>query len=245
MTKINEIEEMKQLWILWLTSLLNSSCCQKRKHEDHYQMKLPNSFIPDTMGCGKDSKLTLCQMTPNYPKHYMKHLLKTLDMEEKVVLFQNNRKMQFLEMDGFDGDIIDEKNKNPVSHNFFDDYKQSSDFMWIPLCNSYKYFILPTRGMNTDNKWRYIVNDDSDDALQQALGLVICVSPDAPCDVLHGFETQCRQHFIKHKLLALNETGHLVIDTFFIPQGCACFRASNTNIPLSKYEEADKNISNN
>ena len=150
----------------------------------------------------------------------MKRLLKTLDMEEKVVLFQNNKQMQSLVMDGFDGDIIDDQNKSPVSHNSFDDYKQSSDFNWIPLCNSYKYFIIPTRGMNTDRKWRYklnfhiltktlhsdvihcnryIVNDDTYDSLQQTLGLVICVSPDAPCDALHGYETQCRQHFIKHK----------------------------------------------
>jgi len=226
---------MLKLWILWLTYLLTYSCCQNN-HEN---------FLPEPTGCENDSKMTLCQVTPNYPKHYMKRLLKTLDMEEKVVLFQNNKQMQSLVMDGFDGDIIDEQNKSPVSHNFFDDYKQSSDFNWIPLCNSYKYFIIPTRGMNTDRKWRYIVNDDTYDSLQQTLGLVICVSPDAPCDALHGYETQCRQHFIKHKLLALNETGHLVIDTFFIPQGCACFRTTNTNIPLSaKFENVNRNKGN-
>jgi len=117
-----------------------------------------------------------------------------------------------------------------------------------PVCKSRKE-LLPrfTRAKNVDNKWVYLV--EAAEHQRQEVELTICENVNVPCkndfDSPHGRNTTvCKQLFRTQKLLAVDDTGEVVIDTFELPSACICnYKAvSGFALELRRGSELEKTL---
>ncbi|GFY59494.1 transposable element Tc1 transposase, partial [Trichonephila inaurata madagascariensis] len=87
--------------------------------------------------------------------------------------------------------------------------------------------ILPPR-RHRATEWKYIVNVQNKDVrFRQIIRVDVCESPGQPCtreiSLPFGYVSQCKQKFIKKKLLALDADGQgTSVENFFIPSCCVC-----------------------
>lgn len=97
--------------------------------------------------------------------------------------------------------------------------------LYQPACPSRREMIPRySRAQNIDHKWRYLVEVAG--ATQQ-VEVHICKEVNKPCkndeDNPSGEpKTVCKQLFRTQKLLAVNEEGEIVVDTFELPSACIC-----------------------
>jgi len=100
-----------------------------------------------------------------------------------------------------------------------------------PACKSRRDMIPPrARAKNIAQKWMYLVEmaDLADIAggRTQQVEVNVCEDVDKPCknslDSPDEGSISCKQLFKTHKLLAFNEDGEIVVDTFELPSACIC-----------------------
>lgn len=82
-----------------------------------------------------------------------------------------------------------------------------------------------SRAKNVNGKWMYLAQTGN--GLVQNVEVFMCSNPGNKCvndiDSPHGENTTtCKQLFATHKLLALDEQGNVLVDTFDLPAACVC-----------------------
>ncbi|XP_018321852.1 protein spaetzle-like isoform X2 [Agrilus planipennis] len=93
------------------------------------------------------------------------------------------------------------------------------------FCTSLEKVISPKVAKNKNDKWRYIVNIDTDKYVQK-IRVEVCSNPNGPCNLLSdppsGYIVFCKQKFMFRRLLAVTDTGTPEPDTFQLPSACCC-----------------------
>lgn len=99
------------------------------------------------------------------------------------------------------------------------------------LCPSATTYVRPLRAVNTDDKWRIIVNNIEIhyQTLSQSARIEECLTADADdgsCPLVpHCYESKCLQKSIYHRFLIYDPYDYyvpFVIETFKLPASCAC-----------------------
>ena len=96
------------------------------------------------------------------------------------------------------------------------------------LCPSETSYIRPVRALNTQGKWKVIVNDVKIhyQKLSQSVRVEECLTKNEPCPLIpHCYKTKCLQKFVYHKFLVFDPYDHnfpFAIDTFRMPSSCSC-----------------------
>eukprot|EP00095_Tigriopus_kingsejongensis_P007441 snap_masked-scaffold403_size186359-processed-gene-0.10 protein:Tk07441 transcript:snap_masked-scaffold403_size186359-processed-gene-0.10-mRNA-1 annotation:"Spz3" len=102
------------------------------------------------------------------------------------------------------------------------------------LCPSSTGYVMPLRAMNTDGKWRIVVNEVKAhyETLSQTARLEECTTPGQSCPLIpECYETQCLQKFIYHRFLVYNPYDYyfpFAIESFKLPSSCACANGGYT-----------------
>ena len=89
--------------------------------------------------------------------------------------------------------------------------------------------IYPQKAKNKNGEFRFIVNGGSGlEEYVQAVRISKCEGAGMSCDLESPHQTECRQEFMEHKLVALDEAGkQLEIDSFPLPSGCSCYKLNH------------------
>ncbi|GIX70048.1 protein spaetzle 5 [Caerostris extrusa] len=103
-----------------------------------------------------------------------------------------------------------------------------------PVCPARTRFVPPQAALNDNSEWKYIVNVQNKDVrFRQIIRVDVCESPGQSCtreiSLPFGYVSQCKQKFIKKKLLALDSDGQgTSVENFFIPSCCVCHVSRTT-----------------
>ena len=98
-----------------------------------------------------------------------------------------------------------------------------------PLCSVHSYTAAPRAARNTDGRFRFVVNGDHGQELDtwgQLVRVTQCRKQGVECGhgrVISSSKTMCRQGYSEHRLVAVEEGGRLVRDTFLFPSFCTCY----------------------
>ncbi|XP_042903791.1 uncharacterized protein [Parasteatoda tepidariorum] len=101
-------------------------------------------------------------------------------------------------------------------------------------CEVRSTYVPPRAALSDNSEWKYVVNvPERDSRFTQVVRVDICLNAGQPCSsrlsLPFGFESRCRQKYIKKKLLSLNSDGQGTSeDNFFIPSCCVCEITRNT-----------------
>ncbi|XP_050691860.1 protein spaetzle-like [Eriocheir sinensis] len=96
------------------------------------------------------------------------------------------------------------------------------------LCPSATAYVRPLRAVNTEGKWRVIVNGIKVhyETLTQTTRLEECLKEGYACPLVpECYESKCLQKSIYHRFLVFDpddEHFPFVVDTFRVPASCAC-----------------------
>ncbi|GAB0091980.1 hypothetical protein DMENIID0001_069060 [Sergentomyia squamirostris] len=150
--------------------------------------------------CAKDS--VFCTEDKNYPKTHIESLLEQ-NLQEYV---------DFKTEDYFTADLT-QRNDIPGEES---------------LCESYESKVYPTTGVNRDNKWLYIINQNN---VTQGVRIEECRRKGQPCSLATLFPptyvSECKQKYQYRQLLALDENGKIIKDFFMLPSCCKCYVRQN------------------
>jgi len=96
------------------------------------------------------------------------------------------------------------------------------------VCQSLTEDISPQRAKNKKGQYRFIVNGGEGlEEYIQTVTISKCLGAGLSCNVDSQQETECKQEFIEHKLVSLDQSGkQLEVDTFPLPSGCSCYKRS-------------------
>ncbi|KFM76306.1 Protein spaetzle, partial [Stegodyphus mimosarum] len=95
-------------------------------------------------------------------------------------------------------------------------------------CQVQSTYVPPRAALSDSSEWKYIVNvPERDRRFSQVVRVDVCMNEGQPCSsrlsLPFGFESRCRQKYIKKKLLSLNADGQGTSEgNFFIPSCCVC-----------------------
>ena len=101
------------------------------------------------------------------------------------------------------------------------------------LCPSETAYIQPLRAVNTDGKWRVIVNAVKAhyEDLTQSVRIEECTTSGSACPLVpECYETKCLQKSIYHRFLVFDPYDHYLpfaVETFKLPSACACYNAES------------------
>lgn len=96
------------------------------------------------------------------------------------------------------------------------------------LCPSDTSYVRPLRAVNTDGKWRLIVNNIKVDyeKFTQTTRLEECVQYGKPCPLVpHCYDSSCLQKSVYHRFLVYDSCDKhfpFAIESFKLPASCAC-----------------------
>ncbi|XP_018564188.1 protein spaetzle-like [Anoplophora glabripennis] len=158
----------------------------------------PIRRIETTPNCAVSD--TFCENVEFYPYQHVKTILQDLSTRSKFFF-------------GVDEELSDLKNRV--------DPDEGETF----ICASVQRLIFPKIARNNKNEWKYVINQDKDDGFVQGIRVESCRHHGSPCDLLEvplGFKASCKQKYIYRRLLALNDEGNPVVDTFSLPSACCC-----------------------
>ncbi|XP_073978887.1 spaetzle domain-containing protein isoform X2 [Rhodnius prolixus] len=164
--------------------------------DDTGAQKFTPKFGKVTPACANGT--TFCETVDSYPSQYLENILA-------------NSGKQFNGL--FGNDLLN----NSLT--------QRLDFDENPLCQSVEQVVYPKTAKNKDNQWLFVVNQGE---YRQGIRIEKCVAPSGTqsCAFTEGFpigyRTECQQKHIYRRLLALNEDGKTVTDSFQLPSCCAC-----------------------
>lgn len=99
------------------------------------------------------------------------------------------------------------------------------------LCPSETKYVRPLRIVNTEGKWKFIVNNIKVDyeTFTQTTRTEECILYGKPCPLVpHCYESSCLQKFVYHRFLTYDPCDKyfpFAIDTFKLPASCSCHLA--------------------
>ncbi|XP_045118462.1 neurotrophin 1-like [Portunus trituberculatus] len=102
------------------------------------------------------------------------------------------------------------------------------------LCPSETAYVRPLRAINTEGKWRIIVNGIKVhyETLTQTTRLEECLNPGYPCPLVpQCYESKCLQKSIYHRFLVYDPYDQyfpFAVETFKLPASCACLLGAST-----------------
>ncbi|XP_063840981.1 uncharacterized protein LOC135089346 isoform X2 [Scylla paramamosain] len=102
------------------------------------------------------------------------------------------------------------------------------------LCPSETAYVRPLRAVNTEGKWRVIVNGIKVhyEILTQTTRLEECLSPGYVCPLVpRCYESKCLQKSIYHRFLVYDPYDQyfpFAVETFKLPASCACLLGAST-----------------
>jgi hypothetical protein len=108
------------------------------------------------------------------------------------------------------------------------------------LCPSVTAYIQPLRAVNTDGKWRVVVNGVKAhyETLTQTARIEECTTAGEACPLVPAcYETKCLQKSIYHRFLvydAYDQYFPFAIETFKLPSACACYNGAYVEPPHRK-----------
>jgi len=108
------------------------------------------------------------------------------------------------------------------------------------LCPSVTAYIQPLRAVNTDGKWRVVVNGVKAhyETLTQTARIEECTTAGESCPLVPAcYETKCLQKSIYHRFLvydAYDQYFPFAIETFKLPSACACYNGAYVEPPHKK-----------
>ncbi|XP_008201191.2 protein spaetzle [Tribolium castaneum] len=143
---------------------------------------------------------TFCEDFDSYPYNHVKNVLK--------------RKRVHTDLFGKD-ELLDER---------YSITNRNGDFEAF-ICTSISKTIFPRVGINKNNKWKVIINQEEDGYIQ-GIRTEICRKEGAACDLIgdraNGYITSCKQKYMLRRMMSLSENGDPVPDTFQLPSACCC-----------------------
>ena len=101
------------------------------------------------------------------------------------------------------------------------------------LCPSETAYEMPLRAINTEGKWRIIVNRVKAhyEMLSQTVRFEECTTPGYQCPLVPScYDTKCFQKHAYHRLLIYDPYDYYVpfsIETFKLPSACSCYNAAS------------------
>jgi len=102
------------------------------------------------------------------------------------------------------------------------------------LCPSETGYVRPLRAINTEGKWRVIVNNVEVhyETLSQTTRVEECLTAGAPCPLVpECYPSKCLQKSIYHRFLVYDAYDQYLpfsIETFKLPASCACLLSAYT-----------------
>merc|ERR1712037_782554 len=105
------------------------------------------------------------------------------------------------------------------------------------LCPSVTAYIMPLRAVNTDGKWRVVVNGVKAhyETLTQTARIEECTTAGEACPLVPAcYETKCLQKSIYHRFLVYDPYDQyfpFAIETFKLPSACACYNGAYVEPP--------------
>jgi len=105
------------------------------------------------------------------------------------------------------------------------------------LCPSETAYIQPLRAVNTDGKWRVVVNHVKAhyETLTQTARIEECTTAGSACPLVpECYETKCLQKSIYHRFLVYDAYDHYLpfaIESFKLPSACACYNGAYVEPP--------------
>jgi len=105
------------------------------------------------------------------------------------------------------------------------------------LCPSESAYIQPLRAVNTEGKWRIIVNHVKAhyNMLTQTVRIEECTTAGEACPLIPAcYETKCLQKSVYHRFLVYDPYDHYLpfaIESFKLPSACACYNDIYTKPP--------------
>ena len=96
------------------------------------------------------------------------------------------------------------------------------------VCGMLRTHIRPRAARNKKGQFKFLVNmREGEDDYIQLVGISKCLGEGGQCGngkIFTRHETECRQEYTDHKMVALDEEGEeLVVDTFSFPSCCSCY----------------------
>ena len=82
---------------------------------------------------------------------------------------------------------------------------------------------------NMKGEYRFIVNGgEGREEYHQTVTISLCLGAGRSCNVDTHDDTECRQEYIEHKLVAYDHTEQQIVnDIFPLPSGCSCYKKPN------------------
>lgn len=176
----------------------------ERRFEPHPGERRQNFEPPvDKNGnliCGNSSFNGFCDYLPNYPVEAIRQLITTDAFKNTIGVFSSG--------------IGGRKSITP------DDLSEES------VCGHRSQPFLPKAAKNSEDKWRYVINDVN---YVQTVVAEVCKSEGKPCShfqdsIASGFSSVCRQRFSMKRLLAIDpDKKKTYMDSFKFPSCCSCY----------------------
>lgn len=116
--------------------------------------------------------------------------------------------------------------------NSVDRLKHPSDETY--LCPSDTAYVMPLRAVNTQGKWRVIVNQVKAhyETLSQTVRVEECTAAGQKCPLVpECYETKCLQKSVYHRFLVYDPKDYYFpfsIESFKLPAACACYNGAFT-----------------
>merc|ERR1739846_246898 len=108
------------------------------------------------------------------------------------------------------------------------------------LCPSVTAYIQPKRAVNTNGKWRIVVNGVKAhyETLSQTARIEECTTAGESCPLVPAcYKTKCLQKSIYHRFLVYDPYDQyfpFAIETFKLPSACACYNGAYVEPPHKK-----------
>merc|ERR1712002_308412 len=179
-----------------------------------YHEPKPDHYEPPK--CSIDNPKTWCLEDPEYPTYEIEHALQ-YHYEGVQAIYK---------------DVL------ANTENSVDRLKELVQETY--LCPSVTGYIMPLRAINTDGKWRVVVNGVKAhyETLTQTARIEECTTGGEACPLVPAcYETKCHQKNIYHRFLvydAYDQYFPFAIETFKLPSACACYNGAYVEPPHKK-----------
>merc|ERR1711915_52714 len=187
----------------------------------------PKRFLP--LGCPNGQ--TFCENPEGYPSsRYLQKLARNLSSMEKLILFSNNARENVMKENEESLEFVVPTRNSIKNVHAKPAVIQTEDIGWVeesPVCDSRISYVYPKAALNHNKEWRHIfsLGNSSRTDYVQVVRVETCIGEGESCRINSpGINTVCRQKFVQHRLLALNQDGDKYIDSFNFPSCCVCHK---------------------
>ncbi|XP_076373171.1 uncharacterized protein LOC143258014 [Tachypleus tridentatus] len=173
--------------------------------------------------CAANSSLPFCVEDPYYP-HY--------EIKDAIAADPYKFQRKYSDIPGQSADdLVDGVTKDQESAFDYSYYTGAGTYdktHWEGpegyICPSQVLYAQPKRAVNTEGKWRVIVN--AVHYYTQTARVEACLFPNAGCRLLAPcYKSKCTQKYVYHRLLSWDPCDAyrgLFIDTYRFPSACSC-----------------------